>query len=98
VRDIIRQSDATRLHVMRQIYQQRYGLEAQHAEQFAYLEYAAFSGNILLDPEIPMTQQQELAQLYDRTIARTLTVYSRNLTSKKLRSGACGHSNAERPE
>jgi hypothetical protein len=53
VREIIGQADAMRLDVVSKLYEQRYGLDAEAAEQFAYLEYAAFSGIILLDPDMP---------------------------------------------
>jgi AcrR family transcriptional regulator len=73
VREIIGQADAMRLDVVSKLYEQRYGLDAEAAEQFAYLEYAAFSGIILLDPDMPAGRQRALADLFERTMVRALT-------------------------
>ncbi|WP_424973146.1 TetR/AcrR family transcriptional regulator [Dinoroseobacter sp. S76] len=70
---IIREADATRLAVLGGLYQERYGLDAAAAAQFAYLEYAAFSGIILLDPEIPAPRQKALADLFETTLAQALS-------------------------
>lgn len=72
VREIIRQADAMRLEVLGRLYQARFGLDAAAAGQFACLEYAAFSGLILLDPDIPMERQTALAELFQSTMARAL--------------------------
>lgn len=77
VREIIRQADTVRLDVVSQLYQVRYGLDAEAADDLAYLEYAAFSGIILLDPDIPAARQQTLADLFDRTMARALAPEAR---------------------
>lgn len=73
VREIIQQADAMRLDVVSKLYEQRYGLDAEVAEQIAYLEYAAFSGIILLDPDMPAVRQRALADLFDKTMVRALT-------------------------
>jgi hypothetical protein len=73
VREIIGQADAMRLDVVSKLYEQRYGLDAEAAEQFAYLEYAAFSGIILLDPDMPAGRQRALADLFEETMVRALT-------------------------
>ncbi|MEM6694296.1 MAG: TetR/AcrR family transcriptional regulator [Pseudomonadota bacterium] len=73
VREIVRQADARRLEIVSTLYQESYGLDAEHAYRFAYLEYAAFSGIILLDPDIPAEQQHDLAKLFERTVARALS-------------------------
>jgi AcrR family transcriptional regulator len=70
VHEIIQQADTLRLKVVSTLYQERYGLEAREADHFAYLEYAAFSGIILLDPDIPIERQKALADLYESTMAR----------------------------
>jgi hypothetical protein len=72
VSEIIKQADAMRLDVVSRLYQARYGLDAEAADEFAYLEYAAFSGIILLDPDIPAATQKALADLFDRTMAQAL--------------------------
>ncbi|MEO0498732.1 MAG: TetR/AcrR family transcriptional regulator [Pseudomonadota bacterium] len=73
VREIIEQADAMRLEVVSNLYEQRYGLDAELAEQFAYLEYAAFSGIILLDPDMPAGRQKALADLFESTMVWALT-------------------------
>lgn len=70
--DTIRKADAVRIDVLSGLYQTRYGLDAPAADQFAFLEYAAFSGIILLDPDIRAKQQRALADLFDRTMAKAL--------------------------
>jgi AcrR family transcriptional regulator len=72
VAEIVRQADAMRLEVLSGLYQTRHGLDAATARDLAYLEYAAFSGMILLDPDISTDRQRVLASLYDRTVARAL--------------------------
>ncbi len=69
---IIRQADAMRLQVLSQLYVERFDLDPAAAEQFAYLEYATFSGIILLDPDMTPDRQQVLADLFETTIARAL--------------------------
>lgn len=73
VNEIIRRADAMRLTVISKLYQGRFGLDAKDADQFAYIEYAAFSGIILLDPEIHVERQQALADLFEKTMARALS-------------------------
>lgn len=70
--EIIRQADAMRLAIVSQLYQARYGLDATVADQFAYIEYAAFSGIILLEPDIPADRRKALADLFERTMAQAL--------------------------
>ena len=72
VNAIIRAADTERLSVVSRIYQDRYGLDATRADQFAYIEYAAFSGIILLDPDISADRQNQLADLFEETVARAL--------------------------
>lgn len=69
---IVRKADHARLRMISQIYRERYGLESSEAELFAYLEYATFSGIILLDPDMSRGRQRTLASLYDATIQKAL--------------------------
>ncbi len=69
---IIKQADAIRLETISGIYQRRFGLKAETADGLAHIEYAAFSGIILLDPDISHARQTALADLYERTILRAL--------------------------
>jgi len=68
----IRQADALRLEVVSALYQRRFGLDPKTADDFAYIEYAAFSGIILLDPDIAPERQIALARLYDKTVGLAL--------------------------
>lgn len=70
--EIIKQADGIRLDVVSGLYQRRFALDPATADNFAYLEYAAFSGMILLDPEMPAHRQKVLADLFDKTMARAL--------------------------
>ncbi len=72
VADIVRHADARRLAVLSDLYQRRYGLDKEDAATFAYLEYATFSGIILLDPNIDEARQRTLAAFYDATVAKSL--------------------------
>lgn len=72
IQKIVKKADAKRLEVISALYQRRHGLNPQTADAFAYLEYAAFSGVILLDPDMPKDRQRELASLYDTTISTAL--------------------------
>lgn len=72
VGEIIKQADAMRLEVVSGLYQRRFGLGPATADELAYLEYAAFSGIILLDPETPASRQKALADLFDTMMARAL--------------------------
>ncbi len=74
VKKVIQKADVMRQEVVSGIYQRRYGLDANSADEFAYLEYAAFSGIILLDPEISAARQRALADLFERTVAMALEV------------------------
>lgn len=72
VRKIIAQADAMRLDVVSRLYERRFGLDTEIAERFAYLECAAFSGIILLDPDMPAGRQRALADLFEKTMVRAL--------------------------
>ena len=70
---IIKKADTIRVETLSSLYQQRYGLDATTAGELAFLEYATFSGIILLDPDMPQDRQKSLADLYDKTVSRSLT-------------------------
>lgn len=72
VAEIVRIADARRLSVVSDIYRRRFRLSGDEAAAYAYLEYAVFSGIILLDPEMGEARQKKLAALYDKTIASAL--------------------------
>ncbi|MEL7343295.1 MAG: TetR/AcrR family transcriptional regulator [Pseudomonadota bacterium] len=69
---IVKQADAVRLGIIRTLYQQRYGLDESTAEGLAFIEYAAFSGIILLDPDISLERQRALAKLHEDIMGRAL--------------------------
>ena len=70
VADLVQSTDETRLAVLSELYQRRFGMGAERAAQFATLEYAAFCGAILLDPDMSAEKQSELATLLDRIMAQ----------------------------
>ena len=70
---IVKQADAVRLGIVRTLYQQRYGIGEDVAEDLAFLEYAAFSGIILLNPDISLERQRALVKLYDDMMRRALS-------------------------
>lgn len=72
VRDIVTRADARRLDVLADLYRARFGLGDEAARSYAYLEYAAFSGLILLDPDLPEERQKALAALYAGTVSGAL--------------------------
>ena len=72
VSEIVRKTDARRLSLLTDIYSARFGLAAAAARDFAFLEYAAFSGVILIDPDMDSTEQRRLAGLYDDMVAKVL--------------------------
>ncbi|WP_425039460.1 TetR/AcrR family transcriptional regulator [Primorskyibacter sp. S187A] len=72
VAKIVTQADQLRLGILSDLYARRFGLEPARAEALAFLEYAAFSGLILLEPDMPRARQMALAELYDTTIATAL--------------------------
>lgn len=72
VQRIVSRADALRLDLLADLYRGRFGLGDEAARSFAYLEYAAFSGLILLDPDMPQDRQMSLASLYAETIAKAL--------------------------
>ncbi len=69
---ILREADAARLAVLTTLYRSRYDLDAATAESLAFIEYAAFNGIILLEPDMPEERQRALAALYDQTMSRAL--------------------------
>jgi len=69
---IVKQADAVRLDLVRRLYQRRYGIEENLAEGLAFIEYAAFSGIILLDPDISLDRQRSLAKLHEDMMRRAL--------------------------
>lgn len=72
VRDIVTRADARRLDVLADLYRARFGLGNEAAKSYATLEYAAFSGLILLDPDLPEERQKALAALYAQSVAMAL--------------------------
>ena len=69
---IVKQADEVRLSIIRALYQRRYGLDEATADGLAFIEYAAFSGIILLDPDIPLERQRSLARLHEDMMRRAL--------------------------
>lgn len=72
VKEIVAKADKARQDILTDIYKKRFDLDDRTAEAFAYLEYAAFSGIILIDPEMDEARQRHLASLYERAMASFL--------------------------
>ena len=70
VERVVKQADEVRIGTICLLYQRKYGLDKSTASELAFIEYAAFSGIILLDPDIPLARQKSLAKLYDDMMRR----------------------------
>lgn len=70
---IVKKADEVRLEVISKIYQRRFGLDERTANGLAYLEYATFSGIILLDPDMSLKRQKSLAKLFEELMQRALS-------------------------
>ncbi|MEL6683166.1 MAG: TetR/AcrR family transcriptional regulator [Pseudomonadota bacterium] len=57
---IVERGDTMRLSVLTNLYMDRFGLEQDAARDYAFLEYAAFAGLILLEPDMPTDRQRAL--------------------------------------
>lgn len=69
---IVRQADTTRVEIVGALYKARYGLDERHARELAFLEYAAFNGMILTDPDMDLDAQRAAARLFERMVAAYL--------------------------
>lgn len=73
IADIVRETDLTRIATLTKIYAERFGIDEPIAEDFAFIEYAAFSGMILLNPDMDKGKQHRLAAQYDSLVERALS-------------------------
>ncbi len=69
---VVNAADKKRIGVMTQIYVTRYALPMEEAARYAYLEYATFSGIVLLNPDMAEDEQLGLAALYEQTMVAAL--------------------------
>lgn len=69
-------ADAIRLRVSSDVYAARFGLSQDAAADLAMVEYATFSGLVLLDPDMPPARQRALAARYDRLVRTALSAGS----------------------
>ena len=70
VKDIVRECDARRVGVVGDIYCNRYGINAEDARFAAYIEYAAFIGCILIDPDMEPSAQKALSDRFQTVMTR----------------------------
>ncbi len=70
VKDIVRECDARRVGVVGKIYSDRYGINAEDARFAAYIEYAAFIGCILIDPDMDTAAQKALSDRFQTVMSR----------------------------
>lgn len=73
VAKIVKEADTERLAVLTKIHAQRFQLANDEAENLAFLEYAAFCGMILLDPDMARPKQKALSALYDDLVQASFT-------------------------
>lgn len=64
VADIVRATDEKRLSVGTKMYQKRYDAPEALARQIAALDYAAYSGSILMNPDMTHDDHTRLAELF----------------------------------
>ncbi len=88
---IVKQADAQRLEVIRKLYQAQYGLDEETAEGLAFIEYAAFSGIILIDPDMPLERQRSLAKLHEDMMRRALQTEGVALSKRQEMAGDNRH-------
>ncbi len=72
VNAVVARADERRIGVMSQIYEARYKQSPEMAKRLAFLEYAAFSGIVLLNPEMDDQEQRGFAALYEEMMTRAL--------------------------
>lgn len=68
VQQIVEQADQARLAAVAELYTARFGVSQEEAAELAFLEYAAFSGLILISPDMEIDAQRALAARYDQII------------------------------
>ncbi|WP_224826745.1 TetR/AcrR family transcriptional regulator [Cognatishimia sp. MH4019] len=69
---VVDEADSTRMDVVAEIYEARFNLTHESAREYAFLEYSAFSGIILINPNIDIQSQRKLAKKFDETIVKAL--------------------------
>lgn len=69
---VVTETDETRLSILSDLYVARFGLEPDMASDVAFLEYAAFSGMILLNTDMPDEKQRALAAMFDGLVKKAL--------------------------
>lgn len=62
---VVKTTDQKRLQILSKIYSHRFQVGDSEAKDLAFLEYAAFSGMILLAPDLSSEDQRGLAIKYD---------------------------------
>ena len=73
VNEVLQKADRHRLSIISDIYKRRFDLDNDTAARFAFLEYAAFSGLVLLKPDMSPDQQIALADEYDLMVSQFLS-------------------------
>lgn len=66
VAEIVRQTDIERRDCLAAIYQARFSCSLERARQLAWMEYATFSGLILLEPDAKDDAHSDLARFFDQ--------------------------------
>jgi AcrR family transcriptional regulator len=70
VADIVKMTDATRLEALATLHRERFGVTPERAADLAFIEYAAYCGMILVQPDLPPDRQQKLAAMFEGMVRR----------------------------
>jgi len=73
----IHETDQVRLEFTAAVYAERLGMAADLARDMAMLDYGAFLGVMLLDPDMPTARRRSLAGLFDRLVQAYMVTTSR---------------------
>lgn len=70
VADIVRKTDKTRLEALASLHRERFDVTQDRAADLAFIEYAAYCGMILVQPDLPPDRQRKLAAMFDSMVRR----------------------------
>jgi len=68
VADIVKKTDKTRLEALATFHRARFGVTPDRAADLAFIEYAAYCGMVLVQPDLPPDRQQKLAAMFESMV------------------------------
>jgi hypothetical protein len=68
VADIVKKTDKTRLEALDTLHRARFGVTPDLATDLAFIEYAAYCGMILVQPDLPQGRQHKLAAMFESMV------------------------------